>query len=585
MRIINTIFQLENRYIPSFILIIVLLCLAYLNTNEMMQSISNDGKIINMSGKQRMLSQKVLIETTRFLDNNDTNSKKEILKIIDEMQSSHDYLLSFPLSDKLIEIYIHNSLTNDLIVYLESITKIVNGNGNISLKRLTLKSEQLLKKLDTAVKIYEQEYQDKIRTLKIKERIIYILIIFLLIILAIFYFYPASKKIKQNKKQLENEIYEKTRELQYSIDIISKNVIYSRTDLKGIITYASEAFCDISGFSKAELLGKPHNIIRHPDMPKKAFKEMWNIISKEEKWQGEVKNLTKDGGYYWVEAHIYPEYDLDSNHIGYAAIRHDITHKKALKELNQHLEAKIANEVEKNRLKEQTLFEQSKRVQISQMIENIAHHWRQPLNIISVLTSGLIFKLDSKNLEKEEILSNLNKIVNTTTELSSVIESFNRITHIKDTTEEFDINETLDSICGIINPPLHEAHIELVVQKIGVNSIIKSNQSDIVNVVLHILSNAKEIIQERKIVNPQIQIIIEKKDNYLHIVISDNAGGIDEEVLPKIFDPYFTTKHQYSGTGIGLYTCNNIIQNKLLGTLSAHNTDIGAQFIIKLPLP
>jgi len=98
-------------------------------------------------------------------------------------------------------------------------------------------------------------------------------------------------------------------------------VIISETDLKGVITYANRKFCEISGYSKEELIGQPHNIIRHPDMPKEAFAKIWATIQGGQIWHGLVKNLRKDGQYYWVETEILPSKDTDGNITGYVAAR------------------------------------------------------------------------------------------------------------------------------------------------------------------------------------------------------------------------------------------------------------------------
>ena len=129
-------------------------------------------------------------------------------------------------------------------------------------------------------------------------------------------------------------------------DTISKNVIMTKTDLKGIITYTTDAFCNISGYSREELLGKSQNIVRHPDMPNEIFMHLWSVISDEQTWEGEVKNLKKDGGYYWVHATISPDYNFEGEHIGYISIRRDIAMQKEVELLNTSLEmkAKDANE-------------------------------------------------------------------------------------------------------------------------------------------------------------------------------------------------------------------------------------------------
>ncbi len=98
-------------------------------------------------------------------------------------------------------------------------------------------------------------------------------------------------------------------------------VIVSETDLKGNITYANRKFCEISGYSKEELIGKPHNIIRHPDMPKEAFAKMWSTIQSGQIWHGLVKNLRKDGKFYWVETEILPSKDENGTITGFVAAR------------------------------------------------------------------------------------------------------------------------------------------------------------------------------------------------------------------------------------------------------------------------
>jgi len=105
------------------------------------------------------------------------------------------------------------------------------------------------------------------------------------------------------------------------------NVIISQTDLKGTITYANRAFCEVSGYKASELMGEPHSIIRHPDMPKAAFAEMWETISGGQVWNGLVKNMRKDGRYYWVDTEILPIKDEENNVTGYIAARKEASRK------------------------------------------------------------------------------------------------------------------------------------------------------------------------------------------------------------------------------------------------------------------
>lgn len=123
------------------------------------------------------------------------------------------------------------------------------------------------------------------------------------------------------------------------VNAYDRHVIFSKTDLKGVITHVSDAFCQISGYSKEELIGKPHNMVRHLDMPASDFKDIWDLLKKDMPISVEVKNLKKDGGYYWVKSCIEPEYDKNGKKIGYSSIRMDITAQKEVQLLHKEIES------------------------------------------------------------------------------------------------------------------------------------------------------------------------------------------------------------------------------------------------------
>ncbi len=129
------------------------------------------------------------------------------------------------------------------------------------------------------------------------------------------------------------------------IEVPQKAMIVSHTDLNGVITYANDTFCLISGYSSSELVGKPHNILRHPDMPSSLFKNLWETIAEGKMWSGYVKNMTKDGGYYWVYAHVSRLFDKDGKPVGYKSLRQPVSKEKRneleesytrLKEIEEH---------------------------------------------------------------------------------------------------------------------------------------------------------------------------------------------------------------------------------------------------------
>ncbi len=146
-----------------------------------------------------------------------------------------------------------------------------------------------------------------------------------------------EEKVRLRTRELESakeRIESSNREMKRYIDIIDTYVITSTTDLSGKITQVSRAFCDITGYSREELIGKKHNIVRHPDMPESLYDGMWRTITSGQTWSGEIKNLRKDGTYYWVASTITPIVDHDGNIREYTSIRQDITDKKRIEEIS-----------------------------------------------------------------------------------------------------------------------------------------------------------------------------------------------------------------------------------------------------------
>ncbi|PRM93428.1 response regulator receiver protein [Arcobacter cryaerophilus gv. occultus] len=187
---------------------------------------------------------------------------------------------------------------------------------------------------------FEKNRLDYSSLVNFKNQYLSIIIVFSILYLIVFLYLLKTiyaKELDNDVKIKTKMIQEQQKRLEKLLDIYDKNVIFSRTDLRGIITHASSAFCKISGYTKDELLGQPHSIVRHPDMPKSTFKKIWDKLAAKEKITIELKNLRKDGSYYWVVADFEPEYDDLGNHIGYFAVREDITANKEIEELQKEV--------------------------------------------------------------------------------------------------------------------------------------------------------------------------------------------------------------------------------------------------------
>jgi PAS domain S-box-containing protein len=150
-----------------------------------------------------------------------------------------------------------------------------------------------------------------------------------------------NRKLSSMIKLKTHDIEKQKEEVEDLMDSLDKNVLFSRTDLQGKIIHVSTSFCKISEYTKEELIGKTHNIVRHPDMKSEIFKNLWETIQSGKTWNGEIKNLKKNGGFYWVTASMSPELDEDGSITGYRSIRHDITAQKKVEDLTDNLEQKI----------------------------------------------------------------------------------------------------------------------------------------------------------------------------------------------------------------------------------------------------
>ena len=260
--------------------------------------------------------------------------------------------------------------------------------------------------------------------------------------------------------------------------------------------------------------------------------------------------------------------------------------KKKLKKLNKNLDKEIKIEIEKNRKKDLRLLSQSKMSFIEEVLNNIAHQWRQPLNAISTGASGLQLHKEMDTLDDKNFELLTNSIVEQTQYLSNTIDFFSDYINENDNIQLFSIQEKINSTITMIDANLKYNNIK--VEKDFIEEDIKTEgiPGELSQIVLNILNNSKEALLENNAKdNRLIKISLKRRDQKTAIIsIEDNAGGIPENILGKIFDPYFTTKHESIGTGIGLYMCYELIHKNIKGNLTALNTKNGVKFLIEIPL-
>ena len=281
--------------------------------------------------------------------------------------------------------------------------------------------------------------------------------------------------------------------------------------------------------------------------------------------------------------------------------RNNLTHKalftlisqtsKEVEEINKSLKEQVAREIEENIKKEKLLLQQTRLAQMGEMISMIAHQWRQPLSAISSSVAILQikmaknrFNLDKKD-EREEFLNFLedkhNSISNYTESLSETIDDFRNLFKPTRKKSRVSLTKPIKKALSIVKSSMVNSGIKINTFY-KVDTQIDMYKNELMQVILNILKNAEDNFREREIEDAKINIFtLKDKDSYI-IKICDNGGGIDNKILPKIFDPYFSTKDDKNGTGLGLYIAKILVEDHNDGVLEVENTKDGVCFIIKL---
>ena len=258
---------------------------------------------------------------------------------------------------------------------------------------------------------------------------------------------------------------------------------------------------------------------------------------------------------------------------------------KELKDLNKNLEQRVKDEVEANRIKDKQLNDQAKFAQLGELIGNIAHQWRQPLNAISSAATGMQVIREMGLSDEEEENKAIKNIADTTQELSSIINNFRNFVNQKNEKNNVIIQNLLKTTIDIISPSLKNDDLQIVTKFPDEDVEFYINPGSLSQVVLNIIKNSQDaLVKVDKEQKKEIVVEMYSENNNLKIIIKDNANGITQEILPKIFNPYFTTKHQSQGVGLGLYMVRESMEKHLNGIVDVNSSSKGTEFILTLQL-
>lgn len=388
-----------------------------------------------------------------------------------------------------------------------------------------------------------------------------------------------KKTILQNRKFLNQ--HKLLEEYKSAIDV---SAAVTKTDLDGVITYVNDSFCKMTGYEKEEVVGKKHNLVKHPETSKKIYVEMWKQVNAKKIWRGKIKSRRKDGTTYFESSVIIPILNARDDIVEFIAIRQDITD---LYDQENYLRKRIEEEVEKNLL-------ETKYSTIGRMAAGITHEINTPLTYIKGNVE-LMFEdlrgLDDSVAAKTYLIEDARVIADGVNRIANIVESMREMaSQSKASLEPCNIYATLITALTIAyNKSKQVAKIVIKdlpfvigMQKEQFSYMAMVQKQRIEQVWIIIINNAIDALKHKEHYNERrLEISIEHEHQFVVVRFKDNGGGIDPKVLPKIFDPFESTKEE-GGMGIGLNVAHRIIDDHH-GKITASNYEDGALFEVYLP--
>jgi len=340
------------------------------------------------------------------------------------------------------------------------------------------------------------------------------------------------------------------------------------TDEKANIEYVNPTFTNVTGYTLLEVIGKTPKILKSEYTNQAEYENLWETITLGNTWNGTFKNIKKNGEEFWEMALISPIFSLKTDKIiKYIAIKEEITSKLYMQQKLKH--------------QEELMIFQSRHAAMGEMISMIAHQWRQPTTVISLCANNILTDIVLDEVDLESLARNSQDIIDQTKYLSQTIDDFRNFFKPNKQKSIVTIQEVIDEVKNMMKATLHNQNIELQ-EYYRFNKKIKTYKKELVQVLINLIKNAQEILEEKNNDTKIIFINEYIKNNNVILQICDNAGGIQQENIHRIFEPYFTTKDEKNGTGLGLYISKVIVEKHLKGTIKAFNKNQGACFEITL---
>lgn len=406
-------------------------------------------------------------------------------------------------------------------------------------------------KLNYDENLKEWEYKTIVALLLIGSIVLGIAIIIIMLITK--YQKAKNKEIDYQKQQIINQ--EKLRNAYIVYDNTNDGILI--TDENCNILDVNKAFIRNTGYSFDEVYGNNPKFLKSNANNEKFYKKMWKKIEKNNYWHGEIVNKNKNGTLYTELLTINRILDENNTIKNYIGVFTNISKQKEQEKLLEE--------------KEQFIFHQSKMAAMGEMLENIAHQWRQPLSVISTAATGSLLEKEVGISSDEIDIERFKLINNSAQHLSKTIDDFRSFFKPDKEKKDFYLSNVIEQSLKILTSKFKNRDIQ-VIQNID-NLKINGYENELVQVVMNILNNARDVLEKKEDNQRFIFIDIYNQNENAIIKIKDSGGGIPEDIINKVFEPYFTTKHQSQGTGIGLYMSEEIVTKHLNGVITVENID------------
>ena len=348
-------------------------------------------------------------------------------------------------------------------------------------------------------------------------------------------------------------------------DTIDKKVLVIKFDKTFRIIDISQALLRLLNYEKEELLDKNFLFHEKYHMTEKTQMELVQAMSELKVLEFQESTLSAHGQRICFKSTLIPEYSAEGIHIGFLIFRENITDSKRLEKSQEKILAS------------------SRSAAMGEMVSMIAHQWRQPLSLINTIMATLKIKKELEKLDEKDINEAFSKIQTTTAYLSDTIDDFRD--YFKPNKESFEVNilSLFDNSIFFLKETMHQNNIEYKINATQ-NISIDTYKNELLQSIINIIRNSIDafIFSDVEILNKQINVNIQKQESHISITITDNAGGIQEDVLQRVFEPYFSTKSK-NGTGLGLHMCHTIITGHLKGNILMTSKDDVTTTLIELP--